>query len=100
MSAECRDCRQAVIWAVTESKAKIALNPTRLPDDEGKFAVCRDVHGVWRARVPTEENRRDPWEHMYDPHIASCPAEARRRELAAQPAPTNVIPFQRHARSR
>lgn len=100
VSAACRDCGQSIIWAITEKRARIALNPTRLGDDEGKFAVSRDVHGVWQARVPTEENRRDTYEHMYDPHIATCPAEARRRELAAEPVPNNVIPFQRHARSR
>lgn len=92
----CSDCGHEVLWAITEGKAKIALNPKR-DDDNGRFACYKDVHGDMRARVPTPDNRRDTWEHMHDPHIATCPAETERRRVAQQPlAP--VVPIS-HARS-
>lgn len=66
----CRDCGEDVLWAMTERGRKLAVNPHT--DDRSTFVGFRSPTGTLRIRVPTEDNRADPWEHPYMPHVATC----------------------------
>lgn len=82
-NGQCPDCGEQVLVAITAAGLRQLLNPE--PDERGNTAVRRDGAGAYRARVPTDELPRFPWERIYMPHPATCD-----RHLA-RPAPTPLV---------
>jgi hypothetical protein len=96
----CQDCGDDIVWAMTERGKKLPVNPHT--DDRSTFVGFRSPTGTLRVRVPTEDNRADPWEHPYMPHVATCRTQQARRAATVPPAPAqtqqdsmydNVLPF-------
>jgi hypothetical protein len=88
----CRDCKEAVVWAVTAANNKrLALNPD--PDPAGNQAAYRDHTETFRTRQLGDKEEPQGFERRYMPHIATC--EKRKQEQAAARLPGNVIPIDR-----
>lgn len=64
-------CGQPIIFGFNpKTRNRIPLNPR--PDPAGNQACRVDVHGSLLARVPTDEDRIEPFERLYMPHFATC----------------------------
>ncbi|MCZ4611846.1 hypothetical protein O3S80_50495, partial [Streptomyces sp. Lzd4kr] len=79
----CPDCRQRVLWCLTENRKTIAVEPE--PDPTGNQAIRVDTQGLYWARQlskarPSVEQR----EVLRRPHIASPTCPAARRARAAR----------------
>lgn len=88
-------CGELVLWTITEHGRRMAVNTT--PDELGNQAVYRAGTGTWRSRSLDGADARppDPWEHLYKPHIATCPSSQR----PAQPTLV-VLPGGRRSHTR
>ncbi|CAL9432780.1 hypothetical protein SUDANB21_02085 [Streptomyces sp. enrichment culture] len=69
-SALCPDCREPVLWTITEAGRRLAVDPT--PTEDGNTAAYRDGVGTLRSRRPSEELPLLPYERLYMPHVATC----------------------------
>ncbi|WP_433916904.1 hypothetical protein [Streptomyces sp. NBC_01744] len=67
----CADCRREVLWTVTESGKRLAVDPD--PDPTGNAAVYRDGLGAYRSRRPSEDLPLMGYERLHVPHVATCP---------------------------
>ncbi|MET9321920.1 hypothetical protein ABZX75_17260 [Streptomyces sp. NPDC003038] len=100
----CMVCRAAVLWTVTESGKRMAVDPE--PDEKGNTAVYRDGTGTYRSRRPSEELPRMGWEKLHIPHVATCAARRPAPDQArAQPGPLppgvlDLAAYRRKARGR
>ncbi|MEU8834848.1 hypothetical protein [Streptomyces sp900116325] len=79
----CTDCRREVLWTVTESGKRLAVDPE--PDPAGNAAVYRDGLGAHRSRRPSEDLPLMGYERLHVPHIATC--QARRQASPTRPGP-------------
>lgn len=86
--ARCGDCGGDVLWTITDAGRRLAVNPD--PDDAGNTAAYRDGTGTWRSRRPNDELPIAPWERLYMPHVATCPAR-RPAELPDMPRCLGII---------
>ncbi|MFF0395111.1 hypothetical protein ACFYSJ_04875 [Streptomyces sp. NPDC005248] len=82
----CADCHREVLWTVTESGKRLAVDPE--PDSEGNAAVYRDGVGTTRSRRPSDEMPLMGWERLHVPHVATCWA----RRAAPAPARPDTLP--------
>src|SRR5215469_15212995 len=81
---EAPQCAAAIFFATGPNHLAMPLDAE--PDDAGKVAGRRDVHGTWHARWIGTDSRLGPDEKRYTSHFATCkaPAEFRRRHAAAR----------------
>lgn len=82
----CADCHREVLWTVTESGKRLAVDPE--PNPDGNAAVYRDGIGTTKSRRPTDEMPLMGWERLHVPHIATC----RARRAAPAPARPGALP--------
>ncbi|QKW22255.1 hypothetical protein HUT16_27140 [Kitasatospora sp. NA04385] len=73
----CRRCGTPVHWTITASGARLAVDAN--PCAMGSTAVYRDGIGTIRSRRPTAELPLLPYERLHLPHVATCTADAVRR---------------------
>ncbi|MGW3735197.1 hypothetical protein [Streptomyces sp. NPDC005148] len=82
----CADCHREVLWTVTESGRRLAVDPE--PDPAGNAAVYRDGLGAHRSRRPSEDLPLMGYERLHVPHVATC----QRRRQTSPTRPRSLPP--------
>lgn len=87
MSATCRSCGAAIVWALTQTEKRMPVDAA--PSARGNLVLSNDADGKLRVRNAGDD---DPTDQRHTSHFVTCPAAAEhRRAKSHEGGPAHLI---------